>query len=300
MELNWIDDCLALADTLNFRRAAEMRHLTQPAFSRRIRALEDWVGTPLFERSRQGVALTPAGAAFHDRASALQRAIHAARNEALDVAGLRKPPLVFVSTHALSFTFFPAWIRRANPDSTPGAFQLVSDTLRASERRMLEDGAQFMLCHHHPQMRSMLDPSRFDSVAVGQDVLQPFSAPGARGQPKWSLDGSARTVPVLSYSDDSGLARILAGNAHLASMADRFAVRFTSDLAATLRQMCKAGDGIAWLPRTLVEDDLQTGALVAASSDAACVIPVDIRLFRRKAPLGQDAEALWLALNATR
>ena len=43
MELIWLEDYLALAETLNFSKAAEARHVTQPAFSRRIRALEDWV-----------------------------------------------------------------------------------------------------------------------------------------------------------------------------------------------------------------------------------------------------------------
>ncbi|HWU74121.1 MAG TPA: LysR family transcriptional regulator, partial [Sphingomonas sp.] len=54
MELAWLEDFIALSETGNFSRAAELRHVTQPAFSRRIRALEDWVGTPLFERTPQG------------------------------------------------------------------------------------------------------------------------------------------------------------------------------------------------------------------------------------------------------
>ena len=57
MELNWLEDFLALAERRNFSRAAEARHVTQPAFSRRIRALEDWVGTPLVVRASQGVVL---------------------------------------------------------------------------------------------------------------------------------------------------------------------------------------------------------------------------------------------------
>lgn len=61
MELTWFEDYLALAETLNFSRAAEARHVTQPAFSRRIRALEAWIGADLFTRSTHGVALTPAG-----------------------------------------------------------------------------------------------------------------------------------------------------------------------------------------------------------------------------------------------
>lgn len=51
IELVWFEDCAALADTLHFSRAAELRHVTQPAFSRRIQALEEWVGTPLFTRN---------------------------------------------------------------------------------------------------------------------------------------------------------------------------------------------------------------------------------------------------------
>jgi DNA-binding transcriptional LysR family regulator len=44
MNLSWLHDFLALAETGNFSRAADARHMTQPAFSRRIRALEDWLG----------------------------------------------------------------------------------------------------------------------------------------------------------------------------------------------------------------------------------------------------------------
>ncbi|VTR44895.1 Hca operon transcriptional activator [Serratia fonticola] len=53
LELTWLEDCVALADTLNFSKAAEARYVTQPAFSRRIQSLEEWVGTPLFERNRR-------------------------------------------------------------------------------------------------------------------------------------------------------------------------------------------------------------------------------------------------------
>ena len=51
----------AVARCLNFRQAAEQLHMTQPPLSRAIKALEDKLGTRLFERDTQGVALTPAG-----------------------------------------------------------------------------------------------------------------------------------------------------------------------------------------------------------------------------------------------
>ena len=61
MELYWLQDFLALVRTSSFSKAAMERHVTQSAFSRRIQALEDWVGTPLFDRSARPVELTAAG-----------------------------------------------------------------------------------------------------------------------------------------------------------------------------------------------------------------------------------------------
>lgn len=61
MELYWLQDFLALVRTRNFSRAATERHVTQSAFSRRIQALEDWAGVPLFDRSAHPVELALAG-----------------------------------------------------------------------------------------------------------------------------------------------------------------------------------------------------------------------------------------------
>ncbi|KAG1389176.1 hypothetical protein G6F58_013345 [Rhizopus delemar] len=53
-----------LARTGSFVRAAELRHVTHPAFGRRIRALEAWAGAPLVERQHLPVTLTPEGEAL--------------------------------------------------------------------------------------------------------------------------------------------------------------------------------------------------------------------------------------------
>lgn len=51
MNFLWFEDFLVLAETGNVSRAAEDRHVTKPAFSRRIRAPESWLGMDLFDRS---------------------------------------------------------------------------------------------------------------------------------------------------------------------------------------------------------------------------------------------------------
>ncbi|MCE8006435.1 LysR substrate-binding domain-containing protein [Aestuariivita sp.] len=59
---------IALADTLHFRRAAEMCHVTQPTLSAQLKGLELKLGAELVERSRSHVIITPLGQAVVDRA----------------------------------------------------------------------------------------------------------------------------------------------------------------------------------------------------------------------------------------
>lgn len=72
----------AVAEELSFTRAARRLHLAQPPLSRHIRALEERIGGPLFDRQPRGVALTPAGRLFYEES----RGILAQLNRAGELA----------------------------------------------------------------------------------------------------------------------------------------------------------------------------------------------------------------------
>jgi DNA-binding transcriptional LysR family regulator len=290
MDLVWLEDFLALADQGNFSRAAEARHMTQPAFSRRIRALETWVGAALFDRAAQPVALTEAGRRFRPAADELLRRLLQARAEARDAAGLEAATMRFAATHALSTTFFPAWLRRFDAGAVAGAIHLMSDSLARCEQLMVAGDAQFLLCHHHAAAPSGLDQRGFRSVTVGADVLVPISAPDDRGRPRHALDPAA-PPPYLAYSAESGLGRIVRAVEGAGRALPRDPV-VTTHLAGVLRAMARDGRGVAWLPRSLIEPDLAEGLLVPAGGPD-WDIPVEIRLFRPKARLSPAAERFW-------
>ena len=102
MELRQIRSFLSIAETLHFGRTAELIHLSQPALSLQIRALEE-VGVRLFERNRRKTTLTAAGFAFRDDAAAalsqLEQAIRRARLAAASsqLREVRLCPISFVS-----------------------------------------------------------------------------------------------------------------------------------------------------------------------------------------------------------
>jgi len=71
MDLRRLSHVVALADTLHFARAAELAHLSQPAFSRSIQAIESDLGIRLFEREVGDIRPTPAGEFVIERARRL-------------------------------------------------------------------------------------------------------------------------------------------------------------------------------------------------------------------------------------
>jgi hypothetical protein len=79
METKWLEDFVSLAETRSFSRSAQLRHVTQPAFSRRIQSLEAWAGTILVDRSSYPTRLTPAGEILYDQSIELLQVLHTTR-----------------------------------------------------------------------------------------------------------------------------------------------------------------------------------------------------------------------------
>ena len=289
----WLEDFRTLAATGNFSRAAEERHTTQPAFSRRIRALEEWLGAELFDRSTQPAQLTEVGEWFRAVADDLLARVARVQGDARIVAESSTVTLRIAATHALSFTFLPRWLRSLESKTTLGPVQLVSDVLQRCEALMLQSKVQFVLSHAHPRALGALDADPYLSTRVGSDQLLPVSSPNKQGKPLHRVEGKpVAQVPLLQYPDESGLGRIVRAVAGRRLEAMPVRVAFTAHLASVLRTMALDGRGVAWLPATLVEEDIAAGRLVAAAGDD-WTIPLEIRLYRERRPAGSAAEAFW-------
>jgi DNA-binding transcriptional LysR family regulator len=163
-----------------------------------------------------------------------------------------------------------------------GTLQLESDMLHRCEALLAQSKVQFVLCHAHARVPSQLQMQGYPSICVGKDVLLPVSAGDALGHPVHSLEQKEASAPLLAYSTESGLGMILHHTI------------FTAHLASVLRTMVLEGRGIAWLPHSLIADDIATGRLVPAAAETWGV-DLEIRLYRAHPPLGQAAEALWNA-----
>lgn len=93
MELRHLRYFVAVAQELNFTRAAEKLHTSQPSLSSQIKDLEHYVGVPLLTRNRRKVTMTPAGELFLDEAITILEMAEKAKLKARQMM-LGKPSLM--------------------------------------------------------------------------------------------------------------------------------------------------------------------------------------------------------------
>lgn len=112
MELRQLRQFVVLAETMNFRRAAERLNMAQPPLSVSIRKLEDALHTTLFERSTREMRLTAFGRLFLDHARRTlfeaDQALRAAQSAAIGEAGSLSIGFVGTATYAALPRLIPA------------------------------------------------------------------------------------------------------------------------------------------------------------------------------------------------
>ncbi len=286
MELVWLEDFIALAESGSFIRAAEARHVTQPAFSRRIRSLEHWVGTPLFIRTPQGTSLTEAGKFILDDAQDTIGRLYRLREDALQASGTVIKHLEIAATHSLSFTFFPRWIRQLGLKAPIEAIRLHSDSMPRCEGMLSHGHVQFLLSHRHVNVPPRLPTDAYISKRIGEDSLIPLVASNV------NLRDDLDELPYLAYSEESGLGRFVAHQFADKTDYGKLKPLFRSHLAAVLMSMALEGKGIAWLPHSLTEHEIASGHLVRAL-DKSWDIPLEIHLSRPTKQVSAFAEEFW-------
>ena len=118
IETRLLRQFIAVAEELNFRRAAERLHMAQPPLSQAILRLEEALGYPVFERTNRKVSLTPAGTAFLATArqllASLEEGVAAARRVAQGIEGHLRLSFIHITPYAHVLNALRA-LRAASP-----------------------------------------------------------------------------------------------------------------------------------------------------------------------------------------
>ncbi|MDP2255387.1 MAG: LysR substrate-binding domain-containing protein [Polaromonas sp.] len=301
METKWLEDFVSLADTRSFSRSAQLRHVTQPAFSRRIQALEAWAGTDLVDRSSYPTRLTPAGETLYTQSLEMLQGLQSTRAMLRGHTAAGQDFIEFAVPHSLAFTFFPAWVSSLREKFGPIKSRLIALNVHDAVLRLVEGSCDLLMTYHHDSQPFQLDPDRYEMVSLGQEVLAPFCRPNAAGEPAFSLPGRAgQALPYLGYAPGAYLGRMVDLILKQSSTAIHLDRVYETDMAEGLKAMALEGHGIAFLPLSAVKKELRAKKLVSAGSQLEMTL--DLRVYRERPTAKKvakvHAQALWAYLQS--
>jgi DNA-binding transcriptional LysR family regulator len=262
MRLEWLEDILAIAETGSFSGAAERRMLTQSAFSRRIKQIEDYAGVELFNRDHKPIRLKPTTEAQREQILQLSNAL---RQLVLDLRRgerMTSNRVVIACQHSLTAVLVPSILRKM-PSHEEGVYiRLRSANLGECTGLLLSRQADVAIIYNVPDHVPEVGSDFLEELTIGTDQLIPvFNA---------ALPVGADAVvefPCISYPSDVFFGQVM----------DRRILPFLGpsvrsvpnvETALTLAavEMAASGIGVAWVPKSLVLDRISSGALVDLSS----------------------------------
>ncbi len=303
METKWLEDFVSLAETRSFSRSAQLRHVTQPAFSRRIQSLEAWAGIDLVDRSSYPTRLTPAGVTLHGQALEVLGSLQTARNMMRGHKSAGHDMIEFAVPHSLAFTFFPHWVMDLRKRFDGLKSRLIALNVHDAVMHLTEGSCDLLMAYHHPSQPLQLNPERYEMLSLGVETLIACTKPDAAGQPLFRLGGAGgRGVPFLSYAEGAYLGRLVEVITKLSPEPLHLEPIYETDMAEGLKAMAVEGHGLAFLPASSVKKEFKSKRLVRAAAVGAHELTMDIRIYRERPELARHnkpgALALWDFLAA--
>lgn len=292
MNTLWFDDVLALLEERNMTRAAARRNVTQPAFSRRIRSFEEWLGIDVLDRKSNRVEISPALATNE----AEIRALIARLNDLRAKIAQHDPAVsrvTIAATHAAVFSTFPDMALRARATFQGLRFRLKTANLDDCVTLFLRGDADMLLCYEAQSVSPMQFGAGIHRGVWGQDYLIPVVGGGLRYAVRANSDLPLDT-PAVVYPEKSYFGEVLNKGQHPFGTTD-FSKNPVCQTAFSsgAKEMILNGLGVGWLPFSMVHREIESGDLISLRNQLGQE-PIDVVIYaHRETEMAERLLGFW-------
>ncbi|NNE62630.1 MAG: LysR family transcriptional regulator [Gammaproteobacteria bacterium] len=297
MDIKWLEDLLVLLEEKSFTRAAVRRHVTQPAFSRRIRLLEDWLGVDIIDRSTKPVQVLPIGISLEEGVRDLVNRLYFLRSN-LQASAINQDRVSFVVVHTLAISLFPALIQQVK-QVLPTTSYCVNPQNNDDCESVFFKGADLMLAYELALHRFDFSNLAFDRFQLGVEKLVPVVSAGFFARFDSTQAMLSSRLPALMYQKDGIFSEALTNTCLPAVLRDyQLDIICESPFSASLKEMALADMGLTWLAGGIVNKELDSGQLISLEEELGSA-QLDIVLFCREDNRSSQARQVFDLIRKT-
>jgi len=263
MHIDQLKDFVTFSETRNFTKTAERRNTTQPNVSKRIRALEHWIGISLLDREQRPVELTEDGLAFLPKAIRVLEQLQEAQAGRHNGTA-RAPRIKIAMPHSASTHILPALKQRFFHSCTASEFSMWIGNHDDVAEHLGRSECDLALAYVHDRVSPAEEFVVYRPVTVARDDLVMVRCPACADPSDQSLFVPHRQTYLGRVWQEVG-----------ATHANTQIIEF--GLPADIRALCVAGEGVGVLPLSVVEQDLASGVLTQCKRSVP--VPYSINLY---------------------
>lgn len=294
MDMLWFDDVLALLEERNMTRAAARRNITQPAFSRRIRSFEEWLGIEVLDRKANRIEISPALATNEAEIRALVARLNELRaritqhDPAVSVVAIAAP-------HASVYSTFPDMALRARAAFEGIRFRVRAANLNDCVSLFLRGDTNMLLCYEARSIGPMQFGAGVRRGLWGHDYLVPVVGGALRYTVRGNRDIPLDT-PAITYPENSYFGEVLSKTRRQFGTAE-FSANPVCQTAFSsgAKEMILNGLGVGWLPFSMVHREIEHAELIPLSNQFGQE-PLDVAIYAdRKVEMAENLLEFWTA-----
>ena len=296
MRLEWLEDLLAVSETGSFQEAADRRRLTQSAFSRRIKHIEQQIGIELFDRTRKPVQLHPAMAHQREQMAKLANDLRELVHDLRRGERLALNRITIASQHALTTALTPQILKGIHARHADVHVRLRSANLDECFALLLSRQADIVLVYRLPDEPHPIGANFVETAVIGTDRLIPVIA--SSEMVGLNLCLASGELPYIAYPAEVFLGQALE-RFILPRVRNRMRPTPKAETALTLAalELAAVGVAVAWVPSSLARPRIANGTL-ADLSPALPSYPLEMTAVRLFGDVGRIVRSVWQEIVA--
>lgn len=263
MRLEWIEDILAILNAGSLSNAAKQRYLTQPAFSRRIKLIEDYIGIELLDRTHKPAQLSNTVLAQQKQLEQLATGLRKLLYELRHQDRLIKDQITIVCQHSITTSVAPFLVKELTND-LDSQVQLISANRNECLSMLVTQQADLTLSYHFDDETLPIDTEFIEQIDFGTELLVPIY----KTESLKELNTQYRNgeLPIISYPPEVFLGIVMQREI-LPSLRKTLLLRekAVSSLTLAVMQLAHTGVGVAWVPHSLAIGEINDRKLTQLS-----------------------------------
>jgi len=277
MDMQWFDDVLVLLEERNLTRAAARRNITQPAFSRRIRSFENWLGVEVLDRGTNRIEISAALMSNEAEIRALVARIRELRTQIahFDPAS---STISIAAQHAPIFSTFPDMALRAKRDLPGLKFRIRAGNLNDCATMFLRGDTSMLLCYESQTASSLPFGSSVRRALWGVDYLVPVVGGALRYTVK-NDSTIPENTPAIVYPERSYFGAVL-NQARRSFATQEYSGNPVCETAFSsgIKELVLRGIGIGWMPFSMAHSEIESGEMISLATRLGRQ-PLDVAIY---------------------